>query len=490
MEQPTGKTNTPTGRATRTPPLWLVLLMAALAGGMGWGIRGQYGHDTGAMVPGLLVALVITFLFSAPCTSWRVAKAISLTAIGIALGGSMTYGQTVGLTHDVELVGNWGAFWWGMLGLFVKGGVWIGFAGAFLGIGLSDRRYRPLEMAILGLAMTALLFVGQYVLNEPFAPGDGKLPAIYFSDHWHWEPDKVDLKPRPERWGGLALALAGLTAYLALFKKDRLARNMAWVGIISGGLGFALGQSIQAFHAWNPQRFQDGLLAKIDPYMNWWNTMETTFGLVLGLGLGLGVWLNRGLVSRGTTDAETELAPNVDWLCIALQFAAVASWEFGKSREFIWFAGHAVTVAVLPMVAIVGGRFFPYMLAFPLLALPIAGKTLLQLSYKTDYVSKLPGWLYLFAIPMALMVSAAFFFEWRGRLGQSGRSFARWALLLATWFYFALNFAFFELPWPWKDPTGRSISAAVFTLCAVTLTVGALAYGWRDADSKSVDTSA
>ena len=31
------------------PPLWLVMLATAMAGGMGWGIRGQYGHETGAV---------------------------------------------------------------------------------------------------------------------------------------------------------------------------------------------------------------------------------------------------------------------------------------------------------------------------------------------------------------------------------------------------------------------------------------------------------
>ena len=39
------------------------MLFTALAGGMGWGIRGQYGHETGAMLAGLLVALVLVYLF-------------------------------------------------------------------------------------------------------------------------------------------------------------------------------------------------------------------------------------------------------------------------------------------------------------------------------------------------------------------------------------------------------------------------------------------
>ena len=45
------------------PYLWMVVPLAALAGGMGWGIRGQYGHQTGAMLDGLLVGLVLVMLF-------------------------------------------------------------------------------------------------------------------------------------------------------------------------------------------------------------------------------------------------------------------------------------------------------------------------------------------------------------------------------------------------------------------------------------------
>jgi hypothetical protein len=54
----------------------------------------------------------------------------------------MTYGQTIGLTQDPALVGNYAALRWGLLGLAIKGGIWIGFAGVFLGMGLGGVRYR------------------------------------------------------------------------------------------------------------------------------------------------------------------------------------------------------------------------------------------------------------------------------------------------------------------------------------------------------------
>src|SRR5690349_15057149 len=99
------------------PPLWLAMAAAAAAGGMGWGIRGQYGHETGAMIAGVLVGLVLVH-FLLPCaTSLVAARAVALCALGVSIGGSETYAQTVGLTHNAELVGNWAALRWGMLGL-------------------------------------------------------------------------------------------------------------------------------------------------------------------------------------------------------------------------------------------------------------------------------------------------------------------------------------------------------------------------------------
>ncbi|HIB85897.1 TPA: hypothetical protein EYO57_01585 [Candidatus Poribacteria bacterium] len=87
-------------------------LMGAAAGGMGWGIRGQYGHEWGVMVPGVLVAFTLVFLFCRRSTSLHAARAVALTAIAFSFGGTMTYGQTVGLTHDTPLVGNYDAYRW------------------------------------------------------------------------------------------------------------------------------------------------------------------------------------------------------------------------------------------------------------------------------------------------------------------------------------------------------------------------------------------
>lgn len=104
---------------------------------MGWGIRGQYGHETGAMIPGLLVSLVLVMFFCPRAATLLALRAVAFGTIAMGFGGTMTYGQTIGLTQNASLIGNWAALGWGMLGLAIKGAIWIGLAGLFLGMGLS-----------------------------------------------------------------------------------------------------------------------------------------------------------------------------------------------------------------------------------------------------------------------------------------------------------------------------------------------------------------
>ena len=226
--------------ADKTAPLWLVVPLTAMAGGMGWGIRGQYGHQTGAMIAGVLVGSVIAFLMLPRATSLSAARVIAFFTLGVSVGGSMTYGQTVGLTHDAALIGNWEALRWGMLGLFLKGGIWIGFGSVLLGMALSGIRYRPAELALLLLGVLFLSCFGMQLLNEPFDPQQRLLPGVYFSDDWYFEPDG-DLTPRREKWGGLLFALAGMAFYARCVRGDRLAFRMAGWGFIAGGIGFAGG---------------------------------------------------------------------------------------------------------------------------------------------------------------------------------------------------------------------------------------------------------
>jgi len=456
-------------------PLWQPMILAAMAGGMGWGIRGQYGHETGAMIAGLLVSLVLVFLFCPRAGLLPVARAVAFGTVAMGFGGSMTYGQTVGLTHDPALVGNWGSLCWGMLGLAIKGGIWIGFAGLFLGMGLGGIRYRPKEILFLMVGMLGLYVVGLWVLNSPFDPANRVLPRIYFSADWRWQPEAA-LKPRPEVWGGQFFAFLGAWLWAGWLRRDCLARQLGlWGGL--GGLGFPIGQCIQAYHAWNPEVFKTGIWLQLAPVMNWWNWMETTFGAVMGACLGLGLWLNRSRIASLVGDAETPLKPGVEWLLVSVHLPLLLLTEFAAIPVVDFFYDAGLVLGLIPMVAVAGGRWWPFLLTLPVTALPILGKTIHHLVYESAVVTAAWGWILYGILPFSIMLGVAVWFVRQLSRDLEGREFARRALLLSAWFYFGLNYAFFRFPWPWEKWTSRTPNSVAFTVCVVGLTVACLVVG-------------
>jgi len=450
------------------PPLWQPMLLAAMAGGLAWGIRGQYGHETGAMLAGLLMGFVLVLLFCRQANSLAAARAVALCTVAIGFGGSETYAQSVGLTHDAQFRGSMPALVWGMLGLSIKGAVWVGFGGAFLGMGLGGIRYRSREMLLVMIGLLALHFAGVALLNRPFDPANRVLPPIYFSHDWYWltDPD-FELKPRPEMWGGLVLALAGLLAYVRGVRGDRLALRMGLWSILGGAIGFPLSQVMQAWHAWQPEVFASGFASKI----NWWNFMETTFGACMGAALGLGLWLNRRLISLPATEPPATLPVVIELLLLMLHVTLLVSAEF-VSDKFAWFNQYGYILGTIPIVAIVGGRWWPYLTVFFVTAIPIAGKTLRNLGVEEHVVSIPLGAALYVALPLLLALGMTVYFS-RHR-AENSQSFLVWGLVFCTWLYFALNFAFFRFPWPWQEWTARTPNAVVFLVCAAGLTLIAL----------------
>jgi len=455
-------------------PWWPTVICASLAGGMGWGIRGQYGHETGAMIAGALVCLVIGLTLCRNAGSLAVARAVALGTVAMGFGGSETYGQTIGLTKDADFVGNWGVLAWGMLGLAIKGGVWIGFCGLLLGMGLGGKRYRAIEMFCLMIGALFAYALGVYFLNMPHDLEARQLPRLYFSATWDLQPNKADLRPRVEVWGGIWFALLFVMAYAGALRKDGLAWRLGLWGIIGGALGFPIGQCIQAYHGWNVELFDEGLWKIV----NWWNFMETTFGLVMGALLGLGAWLHRKRIQPVEYEGELANFAPLEWGLVIVHCALLILSEFVIPFPIIgWAYDMGLVMGVIPLAAIVGGRWWPYLAILPVTLMPIVGKTVRNLAYENEEVSRLFGWSVYIVIPMALAIGLAIWYQRKGRAGQTGTAFARGALLFCTWIYFTLNFAFFNFPWPWETWTGRTPNAMVYVVCVVALTALALFWG-------------
>lgn len=457
----------------------LALIMATLAGGMAWGIRGQYGHETGAMIFGILVGFVVVLNNAPNATATKAARAIGFFTLAIGFGGSMTYGQTVGLTMDTGVHGNladprWNAAaWrWGMLGLAIKGGLWIGFGGAFLGMGLGSNRYSPLKMAVLGLGLIAAFFLGRWLINEPFDPANRILPRLYFSDHWQWEASE-NVKPRREVWGGLLVGFALLMAWLAAIERDRLAVNLGLWGV-AGGLGFPFGQWFQASLVWNPERFQR--LSWWHIGVNSWNMMEVTFGMTAGLLLAIGCHLNRRRIVNLPVADEFAMSSRCElWMIAAYVHFFLLGWYFENSA-FVAIHQYGVVMGLLPMVAIAGGRYAPFLFDLPIVALSIVVKTWLARYRQADFET----------LSVSLLVASAVLglsIEIALRCGMNGgrlsaRRFAGFGLPFTATLYFASNFVFFSLPWNWfADARGYLAwkhSGAIYVIGWAVLSLGGL----------------
>jgi len=251
------------------------LAIPGLAEWLGWGIRGQIGHERGAMIPGSLVGLSLALTASDPEIRRRAGLMGAAGAMGTSFGGTETYGQTIGLTMSETRDET---YWWGMLGLAIKGGAWIGLSGTYLGMAASDKNYTPLELLWLTGAMTALWHLGVETVNRPHEPPE-RLPRFYFSGG---SPESA---PRPEVWAGQWFALLGLLGYVALVRGDLRAAIMGAYGILGGAAGFSGAQAIQAWARGAGVMKSEGLYR----YLDWWKVMETTYGFIAGTCLGAGM---------------------------------------------------------------------------------------------------------------------------------------------------------------------------------------------------------
>jgi hypothetical protein len=137
-------------------------------------------------------------------------------------------------------------------------------------------------------------------------------------------------------------------------------------------------------------------------------------------------------------------------------------------------------MGIIPMLAIVSGRWWPFMVVFPVTLFPIAGKTIRQLVYRESAINPTMGWIIYGIAPLIIATAVAVLFARQAKTKLTGYHFTRTGLLLCTWMYFLLNHAFFRFPFPWAKWTSRTPNGIIFTVCAVGLTLAALFATRRD----------
>ena len=295
-------------------PTIRTLALTALSLSIGWGIRGNFGHEIGALIPGALAAIAVVLTIGRSDWLERIGYFAFFGAIGWSFGGSMSYGQVLGYTHS----GHSLSVIYGFASLFVIGFLWgaIGGAGTALSALLTRKRLAEFLMP-LGLIFLAWWlqdrFEEWYVsVNSDFRQTS---PLYWYDTDWlgvlvafavvaiyclvrrrvdeasslilhmsvGWWVGFVLLvlvlglrmtPPRGDNWAGCI----GMTAGMLIYFERRGLRDLTRAALLCGavgGFGFAFADMLKLI----------GIATGW--HTNWHSVMEQLYGAINGVGVAL-----------------------------------------------------------------------------------------------------------------------------------------------------------------------------------------------------------
>ena len=145
-------------QSTKLNPSWKLstILLSGLALSIGWGIRGNFGHEYGAGFAGCLAAIVVALLSGRDDWRRRVPYFALFAAIGWGFGASQSYMQVLSYTNS----GHFASQIYGFLCVFIIGFLWaaIGGAGtAFAAVAPEEKIIRFFKPLLFVLAARILL---------------------------------------------------------------------------------------------------------------------------------------------------------------------------------------------------------------------------------------------------------------------------------------------------------------------------------------------
>ncbi len=202
-------------------------LAAAFSLWIGWGIRGNFGHEYGAMMPGALAAMAIGLMSGRRDWHARIPEFALLGALGWSFGGSISYMQVVAYTHS----GHPPSVLYGFACLFVIGFLWAAPGGAGTAIAATAPR-RFLADLILPVSIVFSLW---------WLQGAWLVPRLESSGH--------DLNWYDTDWLAATLAIVGGALAAGIRRRVEpatglvLAMSVGWwagFGILVLGLGLRM----------------------------------------------------------------------------------------------------------------------------------------------------------------------------------------------------------------------------------------------------------
>lgn len=235
---------------------WLSILVVMMTLGAAWAIRGRFGHEYGAAWAGSLGVLAMVLISGRKdwLKNWLSIAAIG--AIGWGMTGMISYGKVIGYGKS----NDWLNASYGLLSLFLIGGLFGFLGGGLTGLMLETSEKKKPDWAALITQMVAggVIFWG-FLIHQL---------------EWFMTP------PRSELWAACLGAAFALAWYL---KRNQFesAFFTAMTTMLGAGFGFGFGNFLQTMG----QGMQIGI--------NWWNVMEYSIGFFGGLGMAYGIFSRR-----------------------------------------------------------------------------------------------------------------------------------------------------------------------------------------------------
>ncbi len=309
---------------------WAYYGLTALSLAVGWGIRGNFGHEYGAMLPGALSALSIVCLAGREDWSRRAMHIALLGALGWSFGGSMSYMQVLAYTHS----GHSPSVLYGFACLFVIGFLWaaMGGAGTALAATIDRERLDTMYPAMLSLffawllqgvlvvpwfqshqiklnwydtdwiAATLGLAVGIVMLVVRRRTDAGISLLLHMAIGWWLGFGVLVLTfglrmtpPRGDNWAGCLGMVVGIFRYCWRWRLPEVALSTLVTGFL-GGIGFAFASMLKLVEV--TSQFET----------NWHSILEQTTGFFNGLAVAVAM----AMVSRRTWLQE-DSPPSSHW---------------------------------------------------------------------------------------------------------------------------------------------------------------------------------
>jgi hypothetical protein len=229
------------------------ILIVAMSFGTAWAVRGQFGHEQGAAWAAGIGGLSLVLVSNRNDWYQRVLSVTLASAVGWGMGGMISYGQVVGYGRSVDFANAV----YGLLMLFIIGGLFGLIGGGLTGLSLESNRENKVKWARLmtemvagGLVSYGLLIMQLEILMTP---------------------------PRSEAW---AFCLGAGMAVFWYMARNGFSSSMkvALFTMTGAGFGFAFGNFLQII----------GNLLEIN--FNMWNVMEYSIGFFGGLALAYSVF--------------------------------------------------------------------------------------------------------------------------------------------------------------------------------------------------------